>query len=69
MVRPTNPSSTSAAPASSAAPPRWPSRLPKAAAVSKLDDTLWKVTGPDLPVGARVKVVASNGRDLTVEQA
>jgi membrane protein implicated in regulation of membrane protease activity len=25
--------------------------------------------GPDLPVGARVKVVASNGRDLTVEAA
>ena len=25
--------------------------------------------GPDLPVGTRVKVVASNGRDLTVEAA
>ncbi len=35
----------------------------------RLDDTLWRVSGPDLPVGARVKVVASNGRDLTVEAA
>ncbi len=33
----------------------------------RLDDTIWQVMGPDLPVGARVKVVASNGRDLTVE--
>ncbi|MCP8894249.1 NfeD family protein [Shinella daejeonensis] len=33
----------------------------------RLDDTLWTVQGPDLPVGARVRVTASNGRDLTVE--
>lgn len=33
----------------------------------RLDDTTWSVMGPDLPVGARVKVVAANGRDLTVE--
>ncbi|PDV88201.1 hypothetical protein CO652_11420 [Rhizobium sp. H4] len=33
----------------------------------RLDDTLWQVMGPDLPVGTQVKVVASNGRDLTVE--
>ena len=35
----------------------------------RLDDTYWTVAGPDLPVGTRVKVVASNGRDLTVEAA
>jgi len=35
----------------------------------RLDDTIWQVMGPDLPVGTRVKVVASNGRDLTVEVA
>ncbi len=35
----------------------------------KLDDTQWKVSGPDLPVGARVKVISSNGRDLIVEEA
>lgn len=35
----------------------------------RLEDTYWIVTGPDLPAGARVKVVASNGRDLTVEAA
>lgn len=33
----------------------------------RLNDTYWTVNGPDLPVGARVKVVASNGRELTVE--
>lgn len=33
----------------------------------RLDDTLWQVMGPDLPVGTQVKVVSSNGRDLTVE--
>ena len=35
----------------------------------RLDDTYWTVMGPDLPAGTRVKVVASNGRDLTVETA
>jgi membrane protein implicated in regulation of membrane protease activity len=33
----------------------------------KLDDTMWSVMGPDLPVGSRVRVVAAIGRDLTVE--
>ncbi|CAK7257662.1 NfeD family protein [Shinella yambaruensis] len=33
----------------------------------RLDDTMWSVQGPDLPVGARVRVTASNGRDLIVE--
>jgi len=33
----------------------------------RLDDTLWQVMGPDLPVGTQVKVISSNGRDLTVE--
>lgn len=33
----------------------------------RLSDTYWTVRGPDLPVGTRVKVVASNGRELTVE--
>ncbi|MBW9091286.1 NfeD family protein [Rhizobium wenxiniae] len=33
----------------------------------RLDDTMWSVMGPDLSVGSRVRVVASSGRDLTVE--
>ncbi|MFD1328147.1 NfeD family protein [Mycoplana ramosa] len=33
----------------------------------RLDDTVWSVQGPDLPTGTRVRVVASSGRDLTVE--
>lgn len=35
----------------------------------RLDDTFWLVSGPDLPGGARVRIVASNGRDLMVEEA
>jgi hypothetical protein len=35
----------------------------------RLDDTFWVVSGPDLPAGARVVVVSSNGRDLAVEEA
>ncbi len=35
----------------------------------RLDDTYWSVIGPDLAAGARVKVVASDGRQLTVEAA
>ncbi|MGV2100704.1 NfeD family protein [Rhizobium sp. 21-4511-3d] len=35
----------------------------------KLDDTIWQVMGPDLPAGTRVRVIASTGRDLTVEAA
>ncbi|MFT4184576.1 MAG: NfeD family protein [Rhizobium sp.] len=35
----------------------------------RLNDTYWTVIGPDLPVGTRVKVVASNGRELTVDAA
>lgn len=33
----------------------------------KIDDTMWVVNGPDLPVGARVRVVESTGRELRVE--
>lgn len=35
----------------------------------RLDDTTWLVEGPDLPAGGRVRVVASSGRQLTVEAA
>lgn len=33
----------------------------------RLDDTMWNVQGPDLPVGARVRVIGSNGSNLKVE--
>lgn len=33
----------------------------------RLDDTTWSVDGPDLPAGARVKVIGANGGRLTVE--
>ncbi|MEX3010340.1 NfeD family protein [Hoeflea sp. TYP-13] len=33
----------------------------------RIDDTMWVVSGPDLPVGAQVRVVESNGRELRVE--
>ncbi|MBB4186033.1 NfeD family protein [Sinorhizobium terangae] len=35
----------------------------------RLDDTTWSVEGPDLPIGTRVRIVASSGRHLTVERA
>jgi membrane protein implicated in regulation of membrane protease activity len=35
----------------------------------RLDDTYWSVMGPDLPSGTQVRIVASNGRNLTVERA
>ena len=35
----------------------------------RLGDTLWRVTGPDLPAGARVRVVAAAGGEMTVEEA
>jgi inner membrane protein len=33
----------------------------------RLGDTQWRVTGPDLPAGAKVKVVSSSGTELGVE--
>jgi inner membrane protein len=35
----------------------------------KIEDALWDVDGPDLPVGARVKVTGVNGLRLNAEQA
>ncbi|MEO3384794.1 NfeD family protein [Mesorhizobium sp. CAU 1741] len=32
----------------------------------RLGDTLWRVTGPDLPAGARVRVIDAAGGDLKV---
>jgi inner membrane protein len=34
----------------------------------KLGDTQWRVKGPDLPVGAKVKVVSTDGSELSVER-
>ena len=33
----------------------------------KIGDTIWIVSGPDLPLGTRVRVVSSDGSDLRVE--
>lgn len=35
----------------------------------RIDDTTWRVSGPDLPAGARVKVVGVDGAMLKVEPA
>ena len=35
----------------------------------KVEDTTWKVEGPDLPVGARVRVAGADGATLRVEPA
>jgi membrane protein implicated in regulation of membrane protease activity len=33
----------------------------------RMDDTTWRVSGPDLPAGARVKVVSTDSYGLVVE--
>lgn len=35
----------------------------------RIDDTIWRVAGPDTPAGARVKVVHVDGANLTVAAA
>jgi inner membrane protein len=35
----------------------------------RIDDTIWRVSGPDAPAGSRVKVVHADGATLTVEPA
>ena len=32
-----------------------------------IDDTVWRVTGPDYPAGSRVRVVGADGAKLVVE--
>jgi hypothetical protein len=34
----------------------------------KIDDTVWRVTGPDLPAGTRVAVTGTDGSQLKVER-
>lgn len=34
----------------------------------RVDDSLWRVTGPDIPAGRRIKVVSIDGAALHVEQ-
>src|SRR6266849_2317590 len=33
----------------------------------RIDDTVWRVLGPDCPVGSRVKVASADGANLLVE--
>ena len=33
----------------------------------RIDDTVWRVTGPDCPAGSRVKVARTDGANLMVE--
>jgi NfeD-like C-terminal, partner-binding len=35
----------------------------------KIDDTVWRVAGPDAPAGSRVKIVQADGASLTVAAA
>lgn len=35
----------------------------------RIDDTIWRVNGPDAAAGSRVKVVRAEGANLTVEPA
>jgi membrane protein implicated in regulation of membrane protease activity len=35
----------------------------------RIEDTVWRVNGPDLPAGSRVKVARADGAELAVEAA
>ena len=35
----------------------------------RIDDTIWRVQGPDMAAGARVRVTRADGADLSVEPA
>lgn len=35
----------------------------------RIDDTTWRVAGPDLPIGARVRVIGAEDSQLVVEAA
>ena len=35
----------------------------------RIDDTIWRVRGPDTPAGARVRIIAADGALLTVAAA
>jgi membrane protein implicated in regulation of membrane protease activity len=35
----------------------------------RIDDTIWRVTGPDCPAGSRVRIVRADGPNLFVERA
>ena len=35
----------------------------------RIDDTIWRVAGPDAPAGSRVKIVQADGASLTVAVA
>jgi membrane protein implicated in regulation of membrane protease activity len=35
----------------------------------RIDDTVWRVAGPDAPAGSRVKIIQADGASLTVAAA
>jgi membrane protein implicated in regulation of membrane protease activity len=35
----------------------------------RIDDTIWRVTGPDAPAGSRIRIVKADGATLTVAAA
>jgi membrane protein implicated in regulation of membrane protease activity len=35
----------------------------------RIEDTVWRVNGPDLPAGSRVKIARADGAELAVEAA
>jgi membrane protein implicated in regulation of membrane protease activity len=35
----------------------------------RIDDTIWRVSGPDCPAGSRVRVASADGANLLVQAA
>ena len=61
--------STSAPMRWSAGCSRWKSRSSTARGTVRIDDTIWRVAGPDAPAGSRVRIVQADGASLTVAAA
>ncbi|MDO9062896.1 MAG: NfeD family protein, partial [Bradyrhizobium sp.] len=58
-----------ASPTSRSAPPCWAKPIIDGSGTVKIDDTIWRVAGPDAPAGSRVRIVQADGASLTVAAA
>src|SRR5258708_2751446 len=47
----------------------WEKRIIGGAGRGRIDDTIWRVAGPDAPAGSRVRIVQADGASLTVTTA
>ncbi len=65
----TNPTLTRAASSFGGRVLRRPKPIIKGIGKVQLDDSQWRVSGPDTPAGSRVRVIEADGTTLKVERA